>query len=513
MQGVLFRLTVAGGMFLIFTVFAYNLCVPSNNVLAGKWEVISRTGTFTTSVPFEVKVKTPQWVIAQKEFSLSHANRLIIPGVNGGGMEVYINGHLVYQSGDIKNGHANMWNSVHVISFDPSILKKHNILRIKFYALYNAGLSFIPYIGNYDNLRMKIMFVNFFKYDIVFFMMGMMMSLAAVLFTISALEREGRRKYFAIAMASLLTIVYLVDLVGWNAGSVFVYLLVRKISMVSLYFAIFLFFYAMEKELFNSFKISKIFLTLTILVSIYVVLQPSPLAFHSSLFVGKIFLGVSVIILLFEVYRKKAVKYLFPITLANLLTVFYFVLELKGLRNSFGPIVVIYSTMTVIGSIGIMLTENYHRNYSTKIVLYKEALLDPLTRVFNRKVLEEVPLSTGDVVVMVDMDDFKKVNDIHGHDVGDELLKLFCAVSERNLRKGDMIVRYGGDEFLLILENCTKKDAVTIVQRIRETFRKESKPYHLTFSFGVERVTKNLATALKKADAKMYSMKEQLKKG
>ncbi len=505
------RIVTAIGVFLLFAFFMYSIYIPANGSLSGKWKITMNGRTFTRVVPFDVTVKNPTYVIATKEFSSPNVDTLVIPGIDGGGCEVYINDHLIYQNGDMKKGTANIWNKVHVISFDPKILRKHNVIKIRFYALYNAGITFIPYMGKYDNLRLKILFVKFFKYNIIFVMMGMMLSLALILFTLSALDKENHTKYFMIAMAAVFMIVYLIDLTGWDARDVFHYLLIRKISLVSLYMSIYLFFDGMERELFNSLKFSKLFLFLTLASSFYTLIQRTPYSFKSSLLFGQFTITLMLATLLVEVYYRKAIKLVYPVTLVNLLMGLYAVLEMVNMKLSFGPMIVTYSTTTIIGSIGIMLTENYHRNYSTMIVSHKRALTDPLTRVFNRGLLNELSLSAQDVIVMIDMDNFKRVNDTYGHNTGDKVLKLFCNISEKNLRKGDFIVRYGGDEFLLILENCTKKDAISIAERIRKSFEEEAKEYKVTFSYGAERVEKDLTTAIKKADAKMYSMKDQRK--
>ncbi|MTI69304.1 MAG: GGDEF domain-containing protein [Firmicutes bacterium] len=113
--------------------------------------------------------------------------------------------------------------------------------------------------------------------------------------------------------------------------------------------------------------------------------------------------------------------------------------------------------------------------------LEKMATKDQLTNAFNRryfyeKIKEEIKrsirLNYNITLVMIDLDNFKKVNDTLGHDKGDELLKNFTKVCSDNLRKDfDYIFRFGGDEFLILLTNCDEKLADKIIKRINEKFK------------------------------------------
>jgi diguanylate cyclase (GGDEF)-like protein len=129
--------------------------------------------------------------------------------------------------------------------------------------------------------------------------------------------------------------------------------------------------------------------------------------------------------------------------------------------------------------------------------LSQEAVTDHLTEVYNRRALEILvptliarfseahhPLS----VVITDLDFFKKVNDTYGHQVGDQVLIAFSQTLKRMLRAEDMIVRWGGEEFLLLLPGVTVFKAKDIIERIREAFAQqkiEPVEWPLTFSAGI----------------------------
>jgi diguanylate cyclase (GGDEF)-like protein len=126
------------------------------------------------------------------------------------------------------------------------------------------------------------------------------------------------------------------------------------------------------------------------------------------------------------------------------------------------------------------------------------AITDPLTGLFNRRRFSEVLSSeferakrydTPFSLAMLDIDFFKKVNDTYGHDVGDTVLKGVAGVLLNSLRKIDTAARFGGEEFMVILPNTEKANAVIVAERIRQSIEQA------TFS-GVDRpVTASIGIA------------------
>lgn len=121
---------------------------------------------------------------------------------------------------------------------------------------------------------------------------------------------------------------------------------------------------------------------------------------------------------------------------------------------------------------------------------------DVLTEVWNRAHIEDmanqeierfrrygVPVA----IIMIDLDHFKSVNDRFGHGVGDQVLRKFCAKVKESIRVSDILGRWGGEEFLLLLPNCNLDSAIDLAERIRIGVQKErfSGVGELTASFGV----------------------------
>ena len=133
-------------------------------------------------------------------------------------------------------------------------------------------------------------------------------------------------------------------------------------------------------------------------------------------------------------------------------------------------------------------------------IVERQALVDGLTGLGNRRQCEETLAAEisraerfGDPVALVvaDLDDFKVVNDRHGHAVGDAVLREFAAVLEQRVREVDLAARWGGEEFVLVLPGTDVDGGAQLAERIRAAVEErlvlspEGEPIHITASFGV----------------------------
>ena len=101
-----------------------------------------------------------------------------------------------------------------------------------------------------------------------------------------------------------------------------------------------------------------------------------------------------------------------------------------------------------------------------------QAHTDPLTGLLNRRSLEARTRDLTDeglpfVVAYGDLDQFKLLNDVHGHDTGDRALRLFARVLRDSVRPNDIPARYGGEEFVAVLPDCSLDNAVVVIERVR----------------------------------------------
>ncbi|HVJ68070.1 MAG TPA: diguanylate cyclase [Caulifigura sp.] len=162
------------------------------------------------------------------------------------------------------------------------------------------------------------------------------------------------------------------------------------------------------------------------------------------------------------------------------------------------------------------------RTRELMVLLAKKAMIDGLTGLWNRRYLDaqmmvELAASrrTGEPLgcIMADVDHFKLINDKYGHGFGDDVLRKIAAVLTENCRPKDIVCRYGGEEFAILLPDTTPAKAVEVAERLRQTveqltFQYFDRPVPVTCSFGVAYLRDRVPpTVLELADEALYSAK------
>ena len=160
--------------------------------------------------------------------------------------------------------------------------------------------------------------------------------------------------------------------------------------------------------------------------------------------------------------------------------------------------------------------------------LQESAFTDGLTGLYNRKYLEEHSkrlisqakrdnLNIG--VLLLDMDHFKAVNDEYGHDIGDKVLKELSRILNETVRESDVIIRYGGEEFIVLLVNIkTEEDALNVANKIRQKVKENEIDVYAgsklrkTISIGLSMFpqdSNNFESVIKNADIALYEAKSK----
>lgn len=178
--------------------------------------------------------------------------------------------------------------------------------------------------------------------------------------------------------------------------------------------------------------------------------------------------------------------------------------------------------------IGLMITEFFimkkmlDNDYSQ---LEKLALSDSLTGILNRRAFFEVSENILKLslrndkkcsILLLDIDFFKKVNDVYGHLVGDDVLKYLVTNVSKEIRESDVFARFGGEEFIIMLPDTDEKGSVYLANKIRKSI--EMNPYEdeklsipITISIGASELKdeKLLRELIQRADVALYDAKEK----
>ncbi len=171
----------------------------------------------------------------------------------------------------------------------------------------------------------------------------------------------------------------------------------------------------------------------------------------------------------------------------------------------------------------ISLTLNRHFDNEHQR-LFKISITDQLTKVYNRRYLfqqlEEIHYMASKTdlpfsIIMIDINHFKLINDMYGHSIGDEVLIQLGNILIKSCRRQDVPARFGGDEFILLLQDTVYTEACNVAERISESFQPICEQYadtHLSLGIGiVENHHMSINEMIQKVDDQLYKNKHEMK--
>ncbi len=185
-----------------------------------------------------------------------------------------------------------------------------------------------------------------------------------------------------------------------------------------------------------------------------------------------------------------------------------------NLRQALGA----YLAVAMLSSFYSLILNNLMKRLEVR------ATVDPLTGLYNRAFVLDILSKFTEIgerdknieycVDYLDVDNFKRVNDLYGHNKGDLVLREVARILQENFRSGDVVGRIGGDEFIVIVYNCKKEALFKRLERIREIIEGAFRKYDLSVSYGIVTVPSegtDINLILKLADERMYEMKRRKK--
>jgi diguanylate cyclase (GGDEF)-like protein len=188
------------------------------------------------------------------------------------------------------------------------------------------------------------------------------------------------------------------------------------------------------------------------------------------------------------------------------------IFEIDRLSTNFNNMMVELDTRT-----NNLVLEETKRIYQEKL-----ANTDPLTGAYNRRYLNEFSFEYLKIVkreskdlslLLLDLDDFKKINDTFGHEIGDIVIKKVVEISKNSIRESDLIIRFGGDEFIILLPNTNIQSARVVANKIINKINEynQNKEFHFSVSIGSSHYQINddsIDNIILRADESLYEAKK-----
>lgn len=227
-----------------------------------------------------------------------------------------------------------------------------------------------------------------------------------------------------------------------------------------------------------------------------------------------------------SIFRKSIVLAIVFTALGELSFTLY--TDVYGFFNFLGHVFRFISYLVILSGIVVNSLKNPIRALIAELDKERERLKrmahhDSLTGLYSRNFFNEwvrkqisiasrqnVPIS----FIIMDVDNFKQINDTFGHVFGDEVLKFVANCISNSIRSSDMAARYGGDEFVVVLNDANEQQALQIAERIKERLKNSSNlNYDVSISYGVAQLDpfQDYTKVLQKADQAMYEMKKSKK--
>lgn len=432
------------------------------------------------------------------------AELLVLPRLSGNALAVRVDGALLHRVGALDRP-ANFWLQPQRVALDLGAGRSRAI-EIELGGLYDLGVRVAPVLTSWKSGGRRAAILAWINGDLVALATGFNLGVGLLLLVYGLRRRRERSEYLVLGVSSLCAALYMLDFhPSGGADSVAAYLLRRKLSLSGAYFTVACLVVGLERVAALRRRLGAAATVVAAVLAVFVFVQGNLVDLKSA---SSWAAAVSIPMILYGV--GVAARRLEPVYVA--LWVFFGASALHVLANV--GLVRGHLFLLQFGILAGTLAAGFRSSVQlTRVATDLErasraAMTDPLTGARNRAFCEQLALAATDVVALVDFDDFKRVNDEHGHPRGDRLLVDFVLAARTRLRVNDHVVRMGGDEFLLVLRQVDLRSAHRICAEILDAWREASGDVSPSASFGLAPVGGgSLEQALARADRRMYAAK------
>lgn len=438
---------------------------------------------------------------------------------------VIFNDKVLGLTGDFETGNSNLWNGLFSYALDTRELETSNTLTIETRAIYRTGLSVAPIIIlPYEEALALKGKLYFFGEQINNLMVGFIFFSSIITLLFYFINGRKSFTFFLITLATFFTGIYYSNYLTLVTVGM-PYLVYKKLVMTSMFLCIASYTYVIARY----FKQRWLYYLahITVIIGIVIAVISRDMVFYKMLYTyGYALVLINLIAWIFVTLKhlkSSTIAYIFFLSFVTLIlyggtTVF---MDMSGSYFNFNSPVVYISVLSFLPLLLI-----YEAFKEKEILLINEktlkeqeitnAMTDPLTGVWNQRYIKR--LFNEDighyVMTVMDIDNFKQINDTYGHLAGDYVLRTLAQILKDHLRKTDVICRYGGDEFIILKYDCKLKEGLKVMENIRSyieayDFNYEDQAIKVTISAGMgeSKGEKTVESVFNDIDVLLYQAK------
>ncbi len=448
-----------------------------------------------------LKSKSYSIEISRESFERLSGNQyyIIVNRLSDNAHSVYFNDILVGKNGDFKNGDSNLWNGLFRYPISSNLITDINTLRIDTIANYRSGLSTQSiYITALDELYTSVGRIRFYGESINSIMIGFIIFSSLITLFFYLINGRVDKKYLYASIATLLTGIYYSDYLVYGYVG-FPYFSYKKFIIGSLFFGVG--FYSHVIGSYFSNKTIRWLGNITFaVIFMMVIFAPNMVVFKQLYTYGYFLILINVLTWLWislKYLRKRFVAFIFSIG--------FLVIGIYGgitvLMDVFGGYFQFNSPVfyiSVFSSIPLLLV--YEAIHEKELLLVREkdlrekefinSMTDSLTSTWNQRYMSMIfnDRLGHYSLALIDIDNFKSVNDTYGHLAGDFIIVGISKILSESVSEVDLICRYGGDEFVVILKDKGIDESLKIFEKLRMNIE--------TFKFEYEKVSINVTISM-----------------
>lgn len=451
---------------------------------------------------------------------------LLIYGLAAQGYDVVLNGIHIGSAGDPETGRSNVWNSLYVFDIDKHLLKEDNTLVFETYTEYETGNSTYPIlIANASKAQEIENYYMFMVGGINLICMGFILFASFIVLMLYYCSEWKKPVYLYFGLGLFFFCAVCLDFATIEHMSL-PYLVYKKISIFCIYLAVFLF----GMGLFDYFKekFCRTLGSITLLgIALIVLFTPDMVTFKQC------YNFYSIVALFNFVYwfivtsrhfkQSEAAKvFFFSCCFLILFGTYNFITLLFGQYFALNTPMFYLLLIAVVPFLFVVL-DNQEKNQlvetekSKTTAAYIASMTDRMTGLCNHYCIVTMlnGIKPPFYLILIDVDNFKSVNDSRGHLAGDTVIKFMAKKMMKIFGERDVLCRYGGDEFIIVHFGDDLNEVLHLLDAYRESIKKI--PYGIQetldvcISSGIYGVTgeEDVSTMIDRADIAMYHSKKQ----